>query len=853
MNYKNIFTINFIIVFALFCAFAVINAKAATQFDIVGPEGSESFGEKIVALPNGNIVITDPRYDAPGPIQNVGAVYLYNGKTGELINRITGSNTNDSVGEGKVTVLPNGNFVFESRSWRNSTQNLTGAATWCNGTTGCSGTVSEINSLVGLTINGYIISILTNGNFVLSMPAWNNGTSKNIGAVTWCSGTNGCSGRISAANSLVGQGRITPLPNGNYVMLNPFWDNGNITDAGAITWGNGLGGTVGEVSAANSLVGTHTNDRIGSFYDTEFFILPNSNYVALSRNWDNESATDAGAVTWGNGEGGTVGEISAANSLVGTQSNDFTYDSERTRFAVLSNGNYAIGNPNWDNGAAIDAGAVTWGNGLGGTVGEISATNSLIGTKSKDNVGAEVKALTNGNYVIGSPNWSNGTIHRIGAVTWGNGFSGTVGAVSATNSLIGSQKDDNVGLVRPLTNGNYIVLSQNWNNGTAVDAGAITWGNGFGGTIGTISAANSLVGTQTNDNVGSYGYYNNDSDYALTNGNYVIASPLWNNGATQKVGAVTWGNGNGGTVGEISSANSLIGENQSDQVGLYGTISLSNGNYVAISPYWKSGTTQYAGAVTWGNGSGGTVGRVSRANSLIGNQSFPVVGRYGVRALPNGNYIVLSYFGDTANSPYGGGVTWGNGAGGTVGQVSIENTLLTDKTFDNFYNQIFILPNSNYLVRSVDWRNGNMTNAGAVVWGNGIGGTVGKISAANSLIGSSNFDFVGKGNHIDDPITILPNGDYIVINSSWRKRGRTIGAVTFGSGSSGTVGEINAENSFFSKEIRYSYFTVAYDSFNESMLVSFSPSNKVTIFKPTQVSNGNEKSVDMNFENKSEQ
>ena len=846
MKSKNIFTTNLIIAFVLLCAFAVINAKAATQFDIIGPEGSEAFGEKIMALPNGNIVITDSGYDAPCPIANVGAVYLYNGKTGELINRITGSNANDRIGDGKINVLPSGNFVFESRNWKDTVQNLYGAATWCNGITGCSGTVSESNSLVGLTIKGYIISILTNGNFVLRIPAWNNGTSNNIGAVTWCSGINGCSGRISAANSLVGQGHIIPLPNGNYVMLNPFWVNGNITDAGAITWGNGLGGTVGEVSAANSFVGTHTNDRIGSFYDTEFFILPNSNYVALSRNWDNGFVTDAGAVTWGNGEGGTVGEISAVNSLVGTNPSDAI-----GTITPLPNGNYVIASPYWDNGAAIDAGAVTWGNGLGGTVGEISAANSLVGTISKDNVGSETKALTNGNYVVGSPKWSNGTIHRIGAVTWGNGNGGTVGEVSTTNSLIGSQTDDNVGLVRPLTNGNYIVLSQNWNNGSAVDAGAITWGNGFGGTVGTISAANSLVGTQSGDKVGNYGYYN-DTNYALTNGNYVVTSPDWSNGTAEKVGAVTWGNGNGGTVGEISAANSLVGENAFDYVGNHGITSLSNGNYVVISPFWKSGSTPYAGAVTWGNGLGGTVGRVSRSNSLIGSHTYPHVGANGVKALPNGNYIVLSLFslfGEIVPAPYNSGVTWGNGAGGTVGLITSDNTLLVALNSFSFSNHINILPNSNYLVRSLGWGNGNITYAGAVTWGNGLGGTAGKISAANSLIGSARDDLVGIGNMLGDPITILPNGDYILISSQWKKRGKRLGAVTFGLGSSGTVGEINTENSVFSKDIYYSSnFSVAYDSVNETMIVSSLLSNKVTIFKPTQVSNSNEKSADLNYE-----
>jgi len=43
----------------------------------------------------------------------------------------------------------------------------------------------------------------------------------------------------------------------NYVVQSVNWangDNGEITDAGAVTWGDGMTGTTGIVSAANSIV-----------------------------------------------------------------------------------------------------------------------------------------------------------------------------------------------------------------------------------------------------------------------------------------------------------------------------------------------------------------------------------------------------------------------------------------------------------------------------------------------------------------------------------------------------------------------------------------------------------------------
>ena len=73
--------------------------------------------------------------------------------------------------------------------------------------------------------------------------------------------------------------------------------------------------------------------------------------------------------------------------------------------------------------------------------------------------------------------------------------------------------------------------------------------------------ANSLVGSTANDNVGSvdtgYGPYGGVT--ALSNGNYVVSSPDWTNGAAADAGAVTWGSGTAGVSGAVSATNSLVG------------------------------------------------------------------------------------------------------------------------------------------------------------------------------------------------------------------------------------------------------------------------------------------------------
>ncbi len=56
---------------------------------------------------------------------------------------------------------------------------------------------------------------------------------------------------------------MTALTNGNYVVSSPYWDNGAATDAGAVTWCSGTTGCTGAVSASNSLVGSTANDQVG--------------------------------------------------------------------------------------------------------------------------------------------------------------------------------------------------------------------------------------------------------------------------------------------------------------------------------------------------------------------------------------------------------------------------------------------------------------------------------------------------------------------------------------------------------------------------------------------------------------
>jgi len=660
----------------LLCERLETRALLAADFSqLIDPNPSfgNQFGHTILPLASGNVVVTSPfdDYGAPG----AGAVYLFNGRTGALISALRGATANDNIGLQGVTEVGNGNFVVRSTSWDNGAAVDAGAVTWGSGTTGVKGVVSAANSLIGSSTFDFVgiggVTVLTNGNYVVISRSWN-GTTVDEGAVTWGNGATGVKGLVSAANSLVGSSDedsvgdgVTALANGNYVVHSPYWDNGAAMDAGASTWGSGTMGVTGVISAANSLVGNTAHDEVGSVGATA---LTNGNYVVKSPKW-NGAAFSVGAATWGNGATGVKGAVSAANSLVGSTAEDRVGDLGVTE---LTNGNYVVSIPSWDDGATANVGAATWGSGTTGVKGVVSAANSLVGSTANDQVGFPVIRLTNGNYVVQSQFWDDGATANAGAATWGSGATGIKGVVSAANSLVGSTSEDAIGNngVTALSNGNYVVASSSWDNGATADVGAATWANGATGAKGAISETNSLIGSTAGDLVGLSGVT------TLKNGNYVVSSLFWDNGAASNAGAATWGNGTTGVKGVVSAANSLVGSTASDLVGSNGATALANGSYIVGSQAWDNGATADVGAATWGSGTTGVKGVVSAANSLVGSTAGDGVGSGFVLALTNGNYVALSSFWDNGAAVDAGAVTWGSGTTGVSGKITGRNSVL---------------------------------------------------------------------------------------------------------------------------------------------------------------------------------
>lgn len=796
-----------------------------------------------------------------------------------------------------LVILPNGNYVVVSSQWGGGKGAVTwgnGNSGTSGAVAGIAGTGNAL-SLVGVGpgydgVGAQGIAVQNGGsNYVVKSPWFDSGGLPDSGAITWMNGTTGAlsdglfGGAVSSANSLLGGfaydnvGEVTALNNGNFLAITPVWGGYPSTPKGAVTWINGVTGQLanlangGVISSTNSLLGSTANDMSG----LTVIQLANDNILLKNSNWDSGANQDVGALTWMNGFTGELsnstvgtpvygGVIGTANSLVGAYGGVYTYSpywpyyyyAGREKIGdagvtELSSGNVVVQTYTWHNPTtnADNAGAVTWMDGAtgmlvdGSTGGTISDLNSLVGDVANSSVGNyTLTQLGNGNVVIRSPQWNSSA----GAVTWMDGATGALadgsswGVISAANSLIGSTANDSVGSggVTEVTDyanfWNYVVRSSAWDNGTIVDAGAITWVDGATGStsdgLGVISTANSLVGSSANDQIG-FNYWNANGVLALSNGNIVFANSAWNGG----MGAVTWMEGatgvlaDGSSGGAVLATNSLVGSTANDNIGMFGMTEITDystfSNYVIQSPDWTNGAAASAGAVTFGDGLTGTVGVVSGSNSLVGNAANDRVGSGGITVVTDystfWNYLVHSPdWGGAGGYQAGkGAVTWVNGqtgqlTTGTVGGVVGSSTSLIGSSLGdqvgvapaNYYNGLSgvnVLGNGNLLIRSQHW-GGEFS---ALTWMNGAtgalagGATGGVVSASNSLLGSAMYDDLGSG---EAGLTELQvNRNWVITSPGWGGAGATNGkgAVTWMNSSTGQLadgsygGVVSASNS----------------------------------------------------------
>jgi hypothetical protein len=634
-------------------------------------------------------------------------------------NSFVGANALDRIGDSGVDNLGSGKTAIFSRNWSGGT----GAVTWLDTASGGAGVVDATNSLVGSTagdlVGGFSAYDFVGSKVAIFSPGWTNGQAgaAAAGAITWVDPASGLVGAVSPANSLVGGSTndrvgntgVDYIDGTHYLVRTTAWSG----SAGAVTWIDSGAPAVGVVDAMNSLVGGTAGDQVGSSVQNLF----NGKTLVRSPGW----SANRGAVTWFDNLSGTFGVVDATNSLVGS-----TPGTPATGDRIGANSHQDLGNlialraPNWNNGAATLAGAVTFADKFSGVTGVVSAANSLVGSTANDRVGnSSLSSLGNGNYYLATSTW-NGSA---GAVTFVDPTAAPLtGSIGAGNSLVGGSAGDRVGGggVQNLFNGKALVFSPNWNGGM----GAVTWFDTTAGTSGTAGAGNSLVGSTAGDAVGSSG--------RLTVGSFVgIRSPDWDNGAIADAGAITWADAFGGIAGVVSSANSLVGAAANDRVGSGGADFVASG----VSAVRTTGWGANAGAVTWINHAAPATGLVSALNSLVGSTPGDLVGNNGFSY--GSGYVVLR---SSAWSGSRGAVTWINPGAPLTGMVSSANSLVGANPNDFVGSAgVSFMSNGNYFVRSTSFGG----SAGAVTVGAAAGGISGVVSAANSLVGQNANDGYG--------------------------------------------------------------------------------------------------------------
>jgi len=704
---------------------------------IKGPAGSGAFGQSVVCFANGNFAVNDPLYDENGK-SDIGAVYIYDGKTQEIVTVLKGKSPGDRIGN-NIHLLNDNLLLVYSPLWGSGKGALTVLENKANNPI----EVNESSSLVGQNtgdLSTIFTQIIPDKGYVINVPSWGN----NKGAVLTGKFQDPLRGFINPENAFTGTyagdrvGQAVLVLKEKVVIASSTYNQ----KRGAVTvrdWNS----CQGEFSHSNALVGERAGDQVG------LMINPLNSQEAVIVNsflWNNER----GAVTNINTGNPLTGYISPDNSLTGGKNSD------KVGFNgvyALKNNNYVVVSTNWNQ----DRGAVTWGEGTKGVVGVVDSKNSLVGTQPNDRIGVHFTVLSNGNFVTHSEAWNQAT----GSVTWGDGMRGIYGEVNATNSLIGTQPNDHFGnRVRTLENGDYLVF----NLGMPAIQGSFTWGDGNSGTVGMVSEKNSLVGIST------HAYSTPVNLVQLPNGNIVVNFPEWNNGR----GAVIFMAAGKPVVGKISAENSLIGANEFDRIGQGGIIVLTNGNYVFSSPEWS----KKKGAITWGDGNRGSTGLVTEKNSMTGINVKNIDNNLGLYALGNGNYVAHTTFYDSEMDR----VVWGNGTTGTIGEVNESNSLKGD---DIRIINITPLKNGNYVINSFH----KLLEFNAITWANGNTPLKGEISEANSFIGE--YDGMGLGT-LNSPIKALSTGDYIIHNP-FAHKGK--GVVSWASGTEGLSGLPTDKNS----------------------------------------------------------
>ena len=380
------------------------------------------------------------------------------------------------------------------------------------------------------------------------------------------------------------------------------------------------------------------------------------------------------------------------------------------------------------------------------------STQAVIATISDDNNGDNLGAddesngipgivgLANGNFVIISSRDDVNGVVNAGSVMYINGQTGQ----QIGSTISGDHANDNLGSdgIVELSNGNFVIASDNDNTDTKTQAGSIILVDGqTGAVVGT-----PLRGNDDYDRLGAY-IENRDAIAALPNGNFVVTNHnddrtgLIIGGPYIDAGQVFLVNGSTGTkIGET-----FEGDNSEDWIGENGVEVLPNGNYVVASKRDDVSGLTNAGSVYLFDGNTGDI----IGSPVVGDAANDQVGeKIMVPSSGHSNFVVASYRDDNGAIDQAGVVKLINGSTGA--EIAEHKG---QSTSDWLGVRGDALANGNFIIISGGYDVGMVANAGYIAVIDGTTGAILGTPISNTV----------SGNWLNPSWLNLSNGNSVLI------------------------------------------------------------------------------------------
>lgn len=674
---------------------------------IRGGQVGDSIGSGgVLALPGGRFLIRSSGWSGGrGAVTVIDSASLPPTLIVSEQNSIVGRVAGDFVGASPPTLLPNGRVVLPVPNWNRPGQPRCGAVVVFDAAGPIPAfAVDESNSIHGLRGESFVgfsdIVELPGSRFVIGSPSWRNAANISVGASTWVDGNAvlPIAFAVSAENSLVGSFQhdqvhqyALVLANGNYLIASPNKAAFGLQQIGAVTFGRLDQGVSGEVGVHNSLIGPFEFARLGEQRTLQ--ALANGSYVVTTDSINASPVFSYSAATWGDGEQGTLGQVSPANSLV--RDLRAQAGSARTEFRVvpLADGDYVVLDPMFAFPTTREVGALQVGLGSGGSVGAFEVTSVLRlpggGIEADDTPGLAVAvlALDDGSFALASPRSEANGAERAGAVWHFPGAPLAAGELDVEQALLtGANGSDFLasgflfggipsqfipGLVA-VPGGRFLVLSPQVDFGELADVGAVSLVDPSSPPVpARVGPENSTLGAAAQDRIGSGGAV------LLPDASLVLGSPHFDGEA----GAVTRWQPDQAAPVTVAADNSLVGGNAGDLIGKH--LSRVGDEVLVCAPTWArpdpishTGNRPGAGAAVLIGVGSAVLGTVGPDNALVGANQNDHVCDTGAESLGDGVVLMRSTQWRNVGAAQAGAVTLIGGAGAPrSGSIGVDNSL----------------------------------------------------------------------------------------------------------------------------------------------------------------------------------